>query len=253
MLPMKNQSFYTVLSEYYDEIFPWDEDINRFLTSELSQCNEIIDLACGTGTYSCSLAEQGHTVEGIDLDPEMIRQAKSKAEDFKSKARSNVGGNVSFFQGSMTEPEKFINRRINAAFCIGNSLPHLSDREEVASMLNRIHKLILKNGVFIVQIINFDNFKGKKSADLPTLNAENVSFFRSYSRITEVKVDFDTKVRLKSAGTEFHHSVSLLCLKKNELEELLLKAGFQNVEFYGSYSGEPYTPGSFLTIACANA
>ena len=153
----------------------------------------------------------------------------------------------------MTEPEKFINRNINAAFCIGNSLPHLSDRDEVSSMLNRVHKLILKNGVFIVQIINFDIFTGKKAAELPTLHAENVTFFRNYSRINEIKVDFDTKVKLKSAGTELRQSVTLLCLKKNELEQLLLTAGFQNVLFFGSYRGEPYTPESFLTIACANA
>ena len=39
----------------------------------------IADLGCGTGTLSLLLAEEGHTVDGVDFSPEMVRRAVAKA------------------------------------------------------------------------------------------------------------------------------------------------------------------------------
>lgn len=39
----------------------------------------IADLGCGTGTLSLLLSEEGHTVDGLDLSPEMVRRAQDKA------------------------------------------------------------------------------------------------------------------------------------------------------------------------------
>ena len=42
----------------------------------------IADLGCGTGTLALLLAEEGHSVDGIDLSPEMVRRAHAKAGTF---------------------------------------------------------------------------------------------------------------------------------------------------------------------------
>lgn len=43
-------------------------------------CADVADLGCGTGSLSVLLAEGGHRVTGLDLSPEMLRQARRKAE-----------------------------------------------------------------------------------------------------------------------------------------------------------------------------
>jgi SAM-dependent methyltransferase len=44
--------------------------------------SRIADLGCGTGTLSLLLAEEGHSVHGVDLSPEMVRRAVAKAGSF---------------------------------------------------------------------------------------------------------------------------------------------------------------------------
>jgi SAM-dependent methyltransferase len=39
----------------------------------------VADLGCGTGTLSLLLADAGHTVDGVDFSPEMVRRAVGKA------------------------------------------------------------------------------------------------------------------------------------------------------------------------------
>ena len=41
----------------------------------------VADLGCGTGTLSLLLAEEGFSVDGVDLSPEMVRLARGKAGD----------------------------------------------------------------------------------------------------------------------------------------------------------------------------
>lgn len=40
--------------------------------------SRIADLGCGTGTLALLLAEEGHTVDGVDFSPEMVARALAK-------------------------------------------------------------------------------------------------------------------------------------------------------------------------------
>lgn len=41
----------------------------------------IADLGCGTGTLARLLADEGYTVDGLDLSPEMVRRARQKVPE----------------------------------------------------------------------------------------------------------------------------------------------------------------------------
>lgn len=47
----------------------------------------VADLGCGTGTLTRLLVDEGYTVDGLDLSPEMIRRARAKVPE----ARFGVG------------------------------------------------------------------------------------------------------------------------------------------------------------------
>jgi SAM-dependent methyltransferase len=44
--------------------------------------SRIADLGCGTGTLSLVLVQEGHSVDGVDLSPEMVRRAVAKVGSF---------------------------------------------------------------------------------------------------------------------------------------------------------------------------
>lgn len=56
----------------------------------------IADLGCGTGSLSVLLAEQGNTVSGLDISGNMIRVARSKAQE--------AGVSIDFGQGDAAVP-----------------------------------------------------------------------------------------------------------------------------------------------------
>jgi len=72
--------FYTMLSAVYDDLFPAEPSIIRFLIDTFSSCQRVLDVACGTGTYTIPLWEQGKEVVGIDLSIPMIQQAREKLQ-----------------------------------------------------------------------------------------------------------------------------------------------------------------------------
>jgi SAM-dependent methyltransferase len=55
----------------------------------------VADLGCGTGTLSLLLAEEGHTVDGVDFSAEMVRRAVEKAGTLPG---------VSFVVGDAADP-----------------------------------------------------------------------------------------------------------------------------------------------------
>jgi SAM-dependent methyltransferase len=51
----------------------------------------VADLGCGTGTLAVLLAEDGYTVDGLDVSPEMVSRARAKAEVADVPAHIRIG------------------------------------------------------------------------------------------------------------------------------------------------------------------
>src|SRR6056297_2660394 len=90
--------FYTSISKYYSEIFPYKPVQLQFVEKQLAhiQKKKILDIGCATGELSYQLAKEGAEVIGIDLNEDLLDEAKSQKHQ----------KNLRFKTGNMLELEK---------------------------------------------------------------------------------------------------------------------------------------------------
>ena len=239
--------FYESISPYYDEIFPASPEAIAFLGARCPARCRILDAACGTGSHAMGLAATGHEVIGVDLDETMIDKARKK----------NKPAGTRFLAGNMLDIEKLFSgeRAFDLIYCIGNSLVHLANEEQVLLFLKAAHALLTPKGRVVVQIVSFDNIIGKGIRQLPDLITQDgsVSFRRRYEyQPKDATVQFVSTLSVSGEkGKTATNAVALLILRKKRLEELTLQAGLHDCLFYGSFREDPVDRDSFPLILTA--
>ena len=234
--------FYEKLATHYDKVFPPEAEIVSFLANQLRGRNALLDLACGTGTYTEELARLGFSVTGVDLDGSMIACAEDKQTTDRTK----------YVAADMIDGIPVLHNGYDAAYCIGNSLPHLDSIDHVAKALQAWYDALAPGGVLIVQIVNFDRFAVNHEVDLPAIEREGFVFERRYFPGPAGKVTFGTVLHVPGDSQLYENAIDLLVVHKDALSDLLLTCGFRPTGFFGGYSGQPHDKaGSFLTVCVA--
>lgn len=228
--------FYTMLSRWYDVLFPGNAAAVGFLTGGLDDGAHVLDLACGTGTYALALAGRGFQVEGVDFDASMIDLAKEKA----------AHAEVSFAAADMLDiGSLFRDRRFDLIYSVGNSIVHLPDRAAVASLIRKCRELLAADGSLVFQIVNFDRVLDYGVTTLPPLNRSEhgVSLTRTYE-ISKDGSSVDFVTALSVDGAVFDNRVRLLALRQSEIAEMFADAGFARTEWFGGFDGAPFEKAS---------
>jgi SAM-dependent methyltransferase len=237
--------FYEELSKYYDIVFPLGQAQLNFISSRAMRKKKILDLAAGTGNYSIALSKMGYEVTAVDLDEEMVRKVeeKNKAEGTNTKALIL----------DMKEVEN-LSDKFDLIICIGNSLVHLQNKEEIQTLIKKLYKLLEKDGVLIIQIVNYDRILDNNVKELPLISREDkgVKFIRNYEKENE-KILFKSKLVISEDSEEkvYDNVVELYPLRSGDLELILKEAGFKKVDLYGDFNEGQYNLSSMATVVAA--
>lgn len=235
--------FYESIAKVYDYIFPKNRKQLEFVESikKISNEEKILDIGCATGNLTELLGEKTGNVVGIDLDKELLKEAKDKHP------------NLNFENMNMLEVnEKFEENSFDRVVSFGNTLVHLDSREEVEEFFQKVYKTLKFNGFFIVQIINYNRIIEKNIKNLPTIDNEKVKFVRDYEYDKSIgKVDFITELTIKEANLNIKNNIKLLALTKIEIQKFLGEIGFRNIEFYGDFEGRELSDNSEAVIFVA--
>ena len=165
--------FYTSISKYYSEIFPFNPMQLKFVKNKLGELpgKRILDIGCATGELAFQLAEGGAEVTGIDLNEDLLQQAIGKKKHEK----------LTFQQGNMLElTQDFNAEQFDAVLCFGNTLVHLNSETLVLQMLEGAKKVLKSSGQLLIQLLNYDYFCSEPVEVLPIIDTENIKFIRRY-------------------------------------------------------------------------
>ncbi len=246
-------SFYEEIHSYYEDIFPAGSSQMAFLQKVLAkgQASAVLDAACGTGAYARALAEAGFKVTGIDFEEAMIREAKKKT------AEQIFPHTPQFLKGDMRNLSSF-SAAFDAVLCLGNSLPHLLTDEDIHAFFRGSREALGQpQGLLLVQTVNYDRVLKNGAYELPVIiNAEKkLRFTRLYTPRRDGLLNFHTKLIIEGRGYPLkrENSVPLRPLLKEELSLFLRQNGFEHVNFYGSFAGDPWEQDSKATVLVATA
>ncbi len=235
-------SFYSSISEAYDDIFPFNPVQLEFVESCLEgavagKC--LVDAGCGTGSLAIMLARRSAKVIGFDADEEMIKVAEQKRPQAL---------NLRFKTGDLIEEfSAFKKNSCDAVLCFGNTLVHLNDFVQIGQFVQRALSVLKPGGKLLIQIVNYDRILNDNVKELPVIETVSHVFERSYVLTGRGYIEFKTVLTNKYGGETLSGNVILFPVRKDPLERLLKKY-FSKAECFGDFKKNKWNNNSFHLV-----
>ena len=211
--------------------------LERRLKKSRIPVHTILDLACGTGTMACLLAERGYEVLAADGSGEMLTQAAEKAAELEHPPL--------FLLQAM--PKLRLARPADAVVSTLDSLNYLTRERELQETLRRVRRWLKPGGLFLFDVNTPEKLEaldGQVFLD-ETEDAYCVwrTEFSKRSRICSYFMDIfrlDPAAGRWDRGEELHRERAYT---PAELTAMLEAAGFTGVRAWGERKLRPPKPG----------
>ena len=231
------QSPYDAIADVYDLFVQTDLDIPFFLEEARRADGEILELMAGTGRVSLPLIEAGARLTCVDRSAEMLDVLRRKLDRASLSADLHAADVVDLSLG----------KRFAQVIIPFHAFPEITDREDQARALERIHAHLAEGGRFICTLHNPPvRLRGvddqlRLAADRPAADpGARLLVWAHQSRdadglvtIREFFEEYDAQGALASKRLA---TLRFRLLEKAVFEGLFRAAGFEPVELYGDYS-----------------
>lgn len=238
------------LAKYYDAVMNWEKRLAREmpLLEELARAagSKVLVPACGTGGHVVALAQCGFHVLGFDVDEAAVETTRHKIGT--SAARIAAGGEARAMQLSMEEAAS-LGPEHDAAFCLGNALPGISEPGRLPAALRGVAGALRRGGIFFTQNLNYDRRWREKAKLFPVLSGETPDEEVLLVKFADYEAEFINMqamflARKKAGGSWESHvrSSRQIPLFRDRMAELLTQAGFSDLRFWADYAKSPFDP-----------
>lgn len=207
---------------------------------------EVLDVGCGTGRHSVSLEQAGLRVTGIDLSMDLLRHGRSRLDR----------PNDLFVRGDMRHLP--FRAAFDAAVSLFTSFGYFDDPADDARVLHEIRGVLRQGGRFVLDFLNAPRvIRSLVPHSDVTRNGVRIIEHRS---ISPDGLRVEKTIRLEPGSPRgadeptapakvFRESVRLY--DKEALVRLVSAAGFEVLDVFGSFAGEPHDDDTPRTIVTA--
>ncbi len=192
-----------------------------------------VDAGCGTGHHAVALALLGVRVLGVDSSAEMIRLARDLAAKHAVDAR--------FERGDLRHLHEVAGGGWDCVLCLGNTIPHLTTKEELRKAFESFAATVRPGGWVIVQMLNYPLFLDRRERIVAISREGDHEFVRFYDYLPD-RVRFNVLcIRWKGSGAEHELlSTDLKPYRPQEVAETLQAAKLDLVGLSADLSGSPF-------------
>ena len=229
------------LSIAYDNTIDWEARLNREMPFILSlianiESPRVLDIACGSGRHSISLASNGAEVIGVDSSKSMIHAAETHA--------AVKGVTPKFIVSEMERIKTTVEGPFDLIICLGNSLALVNDINALKQVVMDIFHLLKQGGSFVAQVLNFEEIHWTGFRNFPTKvgklsNGEEITFGRMFEHTDYPYSSTLVMSAFKKHDDEWISEVStqkVLNLKHDQMESILKETGFSSVKIFSDYA-----------------
>jgi len=238
--------------QYYDDFYA-DVDDAGFYTGLAGRAGgPVLEVMCGTGRVLVPLARAGFEVAGIDSNGKMLEVARRKL----AKESPDVQERATIVRADVRDFD--LGRKFGLAILAFSSVNHLLSPEDQDRAMACLKRHLSENG--LLAVASFIPHPEKLHSEKLDREVElaNGDLLIRYSTLTVApdtglmrvnyrwELERDDKIVRESTS-----AFDLRLLKPNQLKALLEGAGFQLVERYGGYRGEPLDPKGDIVVFVA--
>lgn len=226
--------------ELYDlENHEFEPDGTFFLALAQQLGGDVLEIGCGTGRITIPMAQQGVKITGLDLVPQMIERAKSKAHG------------LSIEWGVADARDFSLGCSFRLIFESGGVFQHMLTNSDQQKMLARVYEHLAPEGRFVVstllpdnELLTTDEVEREWFTYTDAQGREiRVSGKQHYDCMRQIKTETAYRRWIDADGQEVVKDAPL-SLRYNfpqEMEALLHYNGFIILERYGDWDKSPMT------------
>lgn len=196
----------------------------------------VLDLACGTGTVACLLAQRGYEVLATDGSEEMLTQAAAKAAALEKNRPLLL---------LQSMPRLQLAQPVDAVVSTLDSLNYLTRERDLRETFCRVRRWLKPGGLFLFDVNTPYKLRRMDRQLYMDETEESLcvwrTFFSERRQVCTYQVDL---FRLRSDGAwersfEEHRERAW---SEAELRRHLTEAGFSRVRLTGDLTGRPPRP-----------
>lgn len=208
------------------------EEWTKYLLSFIKKENAtIFDVACGTGEFSWRFAKCGYNTVGTDMSEDMLFVAAEKA-------RLN-GVTVPFVCQDMRELT--LHKKVDVISCACDGVNYLQNDEDALKFFKCARKLLKRGGIFMFDISSEYKLSEILACNTFADETENCAYiwrnmYDEESKLIKMDVTFFEKKEGESSYERFEETHIQRAYKKEEIFELLEKAGFNKITVYDAFT-----------------
>jgi len=240
---------------------PGDVELYRALARRTG--GPILELAVGTGRIAVPLAQDGHRVVGVDIDPAMLARGRARV----AAAGPAVAGRIALFEGDMTDAGE--DSRITAAgpFRLAilalNSIIILTSADLQRAALRSMAGQLEPGGVAVVDVwlpipTDLAAFDGRLSLDWLRMDPEtgrqvtkmSAAWFDPTSRRVTLTTIFE-EAEQGAAPVRWTRADALRLVNADELTSYAADAGLQVEQLAGDHDLGPLGAGADRVVLVA--